>query len=88
MTGVLYGGVQEFWLRKNIIITTLMIDKSTPLCTDQNIKILFLVYNPFLRVGCSQGGWLATQSTPSGSAPAQSTNFHVPLSKYSGSQVE
>ena len=46
-----------------------MIDKSTALCTDQNIKILFLVYNPFLRVGCSQGGWLATQSTPSGSAP-------------------
>ena len=45
------------------MMSKLVFDKSSVLCTDQ---ILFLVCVCGL---FSKGGWLATQSTPSGSAP-------------------
>ena len=38
---------------------------------------LFLMYKFFL-VGCPKGGWLATQSTPLGSAPASSHRYERP----------
>ena len=42
-----------------------------------HISVCFSMYKFFL-VGCPKGGWLATQSTPLGSAPASSHRYERP----------